>query len=327
MKLKIIITKIFVFILIIPIMFIFTACDFSFGSSNKSNNKTNNNANYTNTTNNKYVEVYIDGELSQKVQVNSNNKITIPQKPTDITTNPNSEKYFYGWFIDSNYQTPYSNDCTFPNGGKIYGKWITVNTKDFEYTVRNGEATINSFYKYNNSPIVVVPSYINSFPVVSISNKAFNDRTQIRKVIICNGIKYVSGFKGCNSLTEIELPNSVTTIGYEAFSGCTCLTSIKLPNSLEVLSYRAFAFTNISGTLTLSKNIKEVHAGVFYGTKVTKCYLEDPYAWKSYYWVDGGWYSDGWYHNAHWENSEISEYRELGKKFFESGLDEYYIKK
>ena len=39
----------------------------------------------------------------------------------------------------------------------------------------------------------------------------------------------------------IEIPNSVTSIGYEAFYGCTGLTSIEIPNSVIEIGDRAFA--------------------------------------------------------------------------------------
>ena len=47
-------------------------------------------------------------------------------------------------------------------------------------------------------------------------------------------------FSGCTQLTEIEIPESVSRIGYEAFEGCG-LTSVFLPFSVEYLGYRVFA--------------------------------------------------------------------------------------
>lgn len=40
-------------------------------------------------------------------------------------------------------------------------------------------------------------------------------------------------FKGCTTLTELELPEGLCTIGQYAFSGCTALRSIRLPASLR----------------------------------------------------------------------------------------------
>ena len=49
-----------------------------------------------------------------------------------------------------------------------------------------------------------------------------------------------SAFEGCTSLTSIVIPSSVTSIGGCAFSGCTSLTSIVIPNSITSIGYYAF---------------------------------------------------------------------------------------
>ena len=52
-------------------------------------------------------------------------------------------------------------------------------------------------------------------------------------------------FSGCSGLTELTLPNSVTSIGDCAFYGCTGLTELILPNSVR--SIGDIAFTYCSG--------------------------------------------------------------------------------
>ncbi len=39
-------------------------------------------------------------------------------------------------------------------------------------------------------------------------------------------------FLNCDSLTNVEIGNSVTEIGWRAFEGCTSLTSITIPDSV-----------------------------------------------------------------------------------------------
>jgi hypothetical protein len=41
-------------------------------------------------------------------------------------------------------------------------------------------------------------------------------------------------------LTNIALPEGLTTIGDGAFSGCSSLTNIALPEGLTTIGYRAF---------------------------------------------------------------------------------------
>lgn len=54
-------------------------------------------------------------------------------------------------------------------------------------------------------------------------------------------ITFVHGFKGCTSLKTIEIPDSVTSIGYEAFANCKSLESIHLPDGVTNIGDLAFA--------------------------------------------------------------------------------------
>jgi len=47
-------------------------------------------------------------------------------------------------------------------------------------------------------------------------------------------------FYGCKSLTSIDIPNSVTTIGIRAFYECSALTSISIPNGVTSIESQAF---------------------------------------------------------------------------------------
>ena len=44
----------------------------------------------------------------------------------------------------------------------------------------------------------------------------------------------------CGSLTEIRIPEGVTTIGSSAFSGCASLKTVYLPSTLEEIDIFAF---------------------------------------------------------------------------------------
>ena len=57
-------------------------------------------------------------------------------------------------------------------------------------------------------------------------------------------------FQGCNSLTSVTIPNSVTSIGQATFAGCTGLTSVTIPNS--VTSIGQYAFSVCSGLTAIS---------------------------------------------------------------------------
>ncbi|MBM6721930.1 leucine-rich repeat protein [Pseudoflavonifractor phocaeensis] len=57
-------------------------------------------------------------------------------------------------------------------------------------------------------------------------------------------------FYKCSSLTSVRLPDSLTSVGYDAFRECSGLTSIALPDSLETIGY--FAFSDCSGLTSIA---------------------------------------------------------------------------
>ena len=64
------------------------------------------------------------------------------------------------------------------------------------------------------------------------------------KLIGCSSFCWDYGSANCNNLTSITIPNSVTSIGYNAFGYCSGLTSVTIPNS--VTSIAEFAFYGCS---------------------------------------------------------------------------------
>ncbi len=64
----------------------------------------------------------------------------------------------------------------------------------------------------------------------------------VTDVIVPDSITSIgySAFRGCTSLTSIEIPDSVTSIGHYVFYNCTSLTSIEIPDSVTSIGNHAF---------------------------------------------------------------------------------------
>ena len=74
-----------------------------------------------------------------------------------------------------------------------------------------------------------------------------DENTEITDLVIPNGVTTIGkyAFYGCSSLTSVTIPNSVTSICDNAFRDCSGLTSIEIPNSVTTIG--SYAFEDCSG--------------------------------------------------------------------------------
>ena len=84
-------------------------------------------------------------------------------------------------------------------------------------------------------------------------------------------------FKGCSGLTELTLPNSVTSIEWSAFWGCSGLTELTLPNSVTSIGWSAFwGCSGLSKITSLAEIPPVCGSGVFDRVNKTNCELIVP---------------------------------------------------
>ena len=113
---------------------------------------------------------------------------------------------------------------------------------DFEYKVLDNNTVEITKYT-GKGDIVKIPDRINGIPVTKLGNRAFERCSSLTEVVIPNSVTTIrdSAFYGCSSLTNVVIPNSVTKIGDWAFFGCTSLTEVVIPNSVTTIGLLAFA--------------------------------------------------------------------------------------
>ena len=74
-----------------------------------------------------------------------------------------------------------------------------------------------------------------------------------------------SAFQSCGKLESIILPNSITEIGRSAFGDCSSLESIVIPDSVVSIESYAFDGCTSLSNVVLSKNLKDMGMRVFDG--------------------------------------------------------------
>ncbi len=111
---------------------------------------------------------------------------------------------------------------------------------DFRYTESDDAITI---IKYTGSgDAVELPSDIDGKPVVRIGSDAFQYSSGLTNLTIPESITSIGAgaFWGCSGLTSVTIPESVTSIEAGAFAACTGLTSVTIPGSVMSIGSGAF---------------------------------------------------------------------------------------
>ena len=103
---------------------------------------------------------------------------------------------------------------------------------------------------------------------LSYAHHLYSDEdTEITNLIIPNSVTSIGddAFYGCKGLTSVTIPNSVTSIGDGAFYSCKGLTSVTIGNSVTSIGHEAFS--NCSGltSVTIPNSVTSIGGEAFYG--------------------------------------------------------------
>lgn len=120
------------------------------------------------------------------------------------------------------------------------------------------------------------------YEVEAIGESAFsaekNPNTKnIKSLILREGIFSIgaNAFKGCSSLSKIELPSTLKTIGASAFNGCTSLVHVNMqvPSVLETIAASAFQGCSSLKKIELPSSLTSIGASAFQSSGLQKIWL------------------------------------------------------
>ncbi|MBO5457807.1 MAG: leucine-rich repeat domain-containing protein [Clostridia bacterium] len=96
-------------------------------------------------------------------------------------------------------------------------------------------------YQGTATRVKIADTY-NDLPVKTVYDKAFYNNDKITSVIIPDSVTSIGyeAFRACSSLTSVVIPDSVTSIGGYAFFGCSSLTSVVIGGSVTSIGDMAF---------------------------------------------------------------------------------------
>ena len=150
------------------------------------------------------------------------------------------------------------------------GSYAFENNPYLSYVVLpEGLKTISS-YAFRGTQL-----YSISIPasVTTIGDYAFKDQ-KLNKLEFKEGSRLANigyqAFRNCDNLTEIVLPDGVTTIGAHAFRDCSRLKKIHFPDSLETISAFTCYYNANLEFVHLPKNLKQIGQDAFYYNRSVK---------------------------------------------------------
>lgn len=134
----------------------------------------------------------------------------------------------------------------------------------FKYTVEDDEVTIKGYE--GSKTELTIPSEIDGKKVIKIGANSFDSNETITSIEIPESVTTIDSyaFYNATALESVSIPDSVTTINEGAFANCTALSTINLPSKLETVSYGAFASCSNLTKIEIPENVTTIDGYAFY---------------------------------------------------------------
>ena len=166
---------------------------------------------------------------------------------------------FKGWFLDKNLTV----EITFPYSVEqeitLYAKWEAKPVETISFNMDSNNVITGLATAPEGELVLNIPSEINNQPVKGIGYQAFRDNTQITEITIPDSVTSISlnAFWGCTNLKSIKLPSSLKSISTGTFEYCYSLNSIIIPDGVEAIGADAFMYSGLK-EISLPASVKTI---------------------------------------------------------------------
>ena len=106
-------------------------------------------------------------------------------------------------------------------------------------------------------------------PIFYSTNLYINNQ-EVTELVIPNNVTTIEDytFRGISSLTSLAISEGVTNIGTRAFEGCSSLSSVTLPNSLKNIGWGTFRNCTSLDSITIPSSVTDIGGDAFYNTGI-----------------------------------------------------------
>ena len=117
----------------------------------------------------------------------------------------------------------------------------------------------------NNNSAMVNLDLSETTGLTELPYEAFNYCSNLTNITIPDSVTTIDSyaFQDCSSLTSVTIPDSVTTIGSNAFSWCSGLTSVTIPDSVTSIGGSAFYYCNNLTNITIPDSVTTIDSYAF----------------------------------------------------------------
>ena len=141
---------------------------------------------------------------------------------------------------------------------------------DEQVFIGNGEGN-NATKNVTGVPIetqgaITIPSELGGFPVTGLSAGAFRLCESLTSVEIPEGVTTIGdyAFDTCRAMQSIAIPSTVTNIGENAFWGCSSLISVAIPGGVTEINERTFYGCSSLTEVVIPEGVTEIGSYAFW---------------------------------------------------------------